>query len=102
MDAITIQIALAVAILGFLWKLHHEVSNLHKDNADLRKEVSQDMADLRQEVGKDMASLRREFGKDMAEMRQEFGRDVADLRERMARVEGLLEGFVGRPQESQP
>ena len=86
MDAITIQIALAVTILGFLWKLHHEVSNLHKDNATLHK---------------DMAGLRQEFGKDMAEMRQEFGRDIADLRERMARVEGLLEGFVGRPQESQ-
>ena len=27
-------------------------------------------------------------------------RDMADLRERMARVEGLLEGFVARPQES--
>lgn len=57
MDAITIQIVSVVAILGFLWKLHHEVVNLHKDNADLR--------------------------------------------ERMARVEGLLEGFVGRPPEPQ-
>lgn len=28
-------------------------------------------------------------------------RDVADLRERMARVEGLLEGFVARPPEPQ-
>ena len=79
MDAITIQIVSAVAILGFMWKLHQEVSDLHKDNAALRKEVSKDMADLR----------------------QEFGRDTADLRERMARMEGLLEGFVARPQESQ-
>ena len=91
MDAITIQIVSAVAILGFMWKLHQEVSDLHKDNAALRKEV-----------GKDMANLRKEVGKDMAEMRQEFSRDTADLRERMARMEGLLEGFVGRPQESQP
>ena len=108
MDAITIQIVSVVAILGFLWKLHHEVSNLHKDNANLRKEVSQDMADLRQEVGKDMAGLRDEVGKDMAGLREEFGMDIAgvrqdigDLRERMARVEGLLEGFVGRPPEPQ-
>ena len=28
-------------------------------------------------------------------------RDVAGLRERMARVEGLLEGFVARPPELQ-
>ena len=87
MDAITIQIVSAVAILGFMWKLHQEVSDLHKDNAALRKEVSKDMADVR---------------KDMAGLRQEFGRDTADLRERMARMEGLLEGFVGRPQASQP
>ena len=76
MDAITIQIVSAVAILGFMWKLHQEVSDLHKDNAALHK--------------------------GMANLRQEFGRDIADLRERMARMEGLLEGFVGRPQESQP
>ena len=76
MDAITIQIVSAVAILGFMWKLHQEVSDLHKDNAALHK--------------------------GMADLRQEFGRDTADLRERMARMEGLLEGFVGRPQESQP
>ena len=76
MDAMTIQIALAIAILGFMWKLHQEVSDLHKDNAALHK--------------------------GMANLHQEFGRDIADLRERMARMEGLLEGFVGRPQESQP
>ena len=68
MDAITIQIVSVVAILGFLWKLHHEVSDLHKDMADLRKDV---------------------------------GNDIADLRERMARMEGLLEGFVGRAPEPQ-
>lgn len=98
MDAITIQIVSTVAILGFMWKLYQEVSDLHRDNAALHK----GMANLRQEVGKDMAEMRQEFGRDMADLRQEFGRDTADLRERMARMEGLLEGFVGRPQESQP
>ena len=108
MDAITIQIVSVVAILGFLWKLLHEVSNLHKDNAilhkdmaGLRQEVGKDMAGLRQDFGKDMTDMRQDFGKDMTDMRQDFGRDIADLCERMARVEGLLEGFVGRPQESQ-
>ena len=80
MDANIFQIVAVLALLGFMWTLHREVSNLHKDVGNFRKDV----------------------GKDMAKMRQEFGRDTADLRERMARVEGLLEGFVGRPQESQP
>ena len=72
MNEITIQIVSVVAILGFLWGLHHEI-----------------------------ASLRKETSRDMDSLRKEFGRDIADLRERMARVEGLLEGFVSRPQESQ-
>lgn len=80
MDANIFQIVAVLALLGFMWTLHREVSNLHKD------------------VGKDIADVR----KDMADLRQEFGRDTADLRERMARMEGLLEGFVARPQESQP
>ena len=36
-------------------------------------------------------SLHREIGS----LRKEMG----DLRERMGRMEGLLEGFIGRPQE---
>ncbi|MCY4611973.1 MAG: hypothetical protein OXC38_09790 [Gammaproteobacteria bacterium] len=91
MDANIFQIVAVLALLGFMWTLHREVSNLHKD-------VRKDMAGLRQEFGKDIGDVR----KDMADMRQEFGRDTADLRERMARMEGLLAGFVGRPQESQP
>lgn len=46
---------------------------------------------LHREIG----SLRKEFSVEIAGVRQE----VADLRERMSRVEGLLEGFIGRPQE---
>ncbi len=77
MDTVTIQIisfqtVALVAILGFLWSLHRDMGNLRKD-----------------------------VGKDIADLRQEFGKDTADLRERMARVEGLLEGFVGRPPEPQ-
>ena len=66
-------VTLWVTTMGFLWSLHRDMGNLRKD-----------------------------VGKDVAEMRKEFGRDTADLRERMARMEGLLKGFVARPQESQP
>ena len=69
MNAGILQIVSVVAILGFLWTLHRDVSNL-------RKEVGQDISEVR--------------------------KDVADLRERMARVEGLLEGLVGRTPEPQP
>ena len=78
-DAGVLQIVAVVAILGFMWTLHRDVSNLRK------------------EVGKDMADLRQEFGKDISEVRK----DMAGLRERLVRVESLLEGFIGRPPEPQ-
>lgn len=88
MDTTTIQIisfqmVALVAILGFLWRLHHD---LHNDMADLRKEVGQDMADLRQDVSRDTTDLRER---------------MATLESRMAKVEGLLEGLVGHPPEPQ-
>ena len=43
----------------------------------------------------EIGSLRKELGVGIAGGRQE----AADLRERMGRVEGLLEGFIGHPQE---
>lgn len=86
---VSFQIVALMAILGFLWRLHRDVSN-----------VRQDMASLRQEVKVDMANLRREVGGDMASLREDFGRETAALRERMARMEGLLEGFVARPAEA--
>ena len=39
--------------------------------------------------------------RDVSNLRKEVGKDIADLRERMARVEGLLEGFIGRSPEPQ-
>ena len=54
---------------------------------------------VRTEVGvlrTDVAELRTEVRSDVAELRA----DVADLRERMARLEGLFEGFAGRGGES--
>ena len=33
---------------------------------------------------------------------KELRRDVGDLRERMARIEGLFEGFIGRQPQADP
>ena len=39
--------------------------------------------------------------RDVSNLRKEVGKDIADLRECMARVEGLLEGFIGCSPEPQ-
>ena len=58
--------AAAVVILGFLWSLHREVAGGHRGGAGVDRDV----------VG--------------------GHRGVAGLRERMARIEGLFEGFTRR------
>lgn len=47
MDANLFQIVVVLALLGFMWTLHRDVSNL-------RKEVGKDISEVR----KDMAGLR--------------------------------------------
>ena len=86
MDTLTVQIVSVVAIIGFLWGLHREIGSLRQDMVDLRKDVAAKISGLRQEFGGEMSAVRQ---------------DVGDLRERMSRVEGLLEGFIGRPPELQ-
>ena len=108
---VSFQMVALMAILGFLWRLHRDVSNLRQDvvslrheikgdTANLRQEMKVDLANLRQELKADMDHLRREIGEDIAGFRQDFGREIAGLRERMAQMEGLLKGFVVRPAEA--
>ena len=47
-----------------------------------QRAVRQEIGDVRQEIG----TIRQEMG--------EMRRDIGDLRERMARIEGLFEGFT--------
>ena len=67
---------LGVALVSLGWKV----------SSDFRQEFKLEIQHLREEVGGDVASLRG----DVADLRG----DVADLRERMARLEGLFEGFT--------
>ena len=67
---------LGVALVSLGWKV----------SSDFRQEFKLEIQHLREEVGEDVASLRG----DVAGLRG----DVTDLRERMARLEGLFEGFT--------
>ena len=44
---------------------------------------------------RDMSNLYR----DISNLRSDVTRQIADLRERMARLEGLFEGFTGRKEQ---
>ena len=57
-------ITASVVILGFLRSLHRDMAGIHRDIAGLHRDVAG------------------------------VHRDVGDLRERMARLEGLFEGFT--------
>ena len=62
-----VNIAVGVAIIGFLWNLHRDIAGLHRGVAGLHTGI--------------------------ADLHDQF----ADLRQRMARLEGLVKGFIGRP-----
>ena len=47
-------------------------------------------------VGVALAGMILYLARGQNELRRDVARDMADLRERMARLEGLFEGFTGR------
>lgn len=47
-------------------------------------------------VGVALAGMILYIARGLNELRRDVARDIADLRERMARLEGLFEGFAGR------
>ena len=63
-------IAIGVTLIGFMWNLHRDMSSLNRDMSNLNRDISN--------------------------LRSDVTRQIADLRERMARLEGLFEGFTGR------
>ena len=75
---------LGVALVSLGWKV----------SSDFRQEFKLEIQHLREEVGGDVAGLRG----DVADLRG----DVADFRERMARLEGLFEGFTRGELVEQP
>ena len=61
-----IQLAGFAAILGFLWSLHRDIGGLHRGINDVHRDIS------------------------------DLHHDIGDLRERIARLEGLFEGFINK------
>lgn len=64
-------VALAAVIVPGQRAMRQEMNNVRREIGDVRQEVN----DVRQEIG-------------------DVRRDISDLRERMARLEGLFEGFT--------
>ena len=84
-------IALAAVILSSQRAMRKEIT-------DMRKEMQQEIGKLRQEVRQEISELRQEMHQEIGKLHQEIG----DLRERMARLEGMFEGFMRNMQGRQP
>ena len=88
-------IALAAVILSSQRAMRKEIT-------DMRKEMHEEIGNLRQEVRQEIGKLRQEMHQEISKLHQEIG----DLRERMARLEGMFEGFTrnmpGRQPEAAP
>ena len=63
----------------------------------LRSEFRSDLGVFREEIRSELNSFREEVRADLGEVRNDLGEvrnELGELRERMARVEGLFEGFT--------
>ena len=77
-----ITLAGVAGIIGILLNLQYR---LHRDLSSLRQDMNRDLSSLRQDMNRDLSSLR-----------QHMNKETGGLRERLARIEGLFEGFVKR------
>ena len=69
-----------------------EIADLRENQNELRRDVAREIAGLRESQNE----LRRDVTRDIGSLREQMHRETADLRERMARLEGLFEGFAAR------
>ena len=98
MAVIGAAIALAAVILSSQRAMRREIGDLRQEMGNMRQEMHQEIGKVQQEVHQEISALRQE-------MRQEIGKvqqDIGDLRERMARLEGLFEGFTKTVPGPQP
>ena len=91
-------IALAAVILSSQRAMRKEITDMRKEMGGMGKE----MGDMRKEMHQEISKLRQEMHQEIGKVHQEIG----DLRERMARLEGMFEGFTrtmpGRQPEAAP
>ena len=102
MAVIGAAIALAAVILSSQRAMRKEIGELRQEMGNMRKEMHQEIGKLRQEVHQEISELRQAMHQEIGKVHQE----ISDLRERMARLEGMFEGFTrtmpGRQPEAAP
>ena len=91
-------IALAAVILSSQRAMRKEISDTRQEMGGMRKEMHEEIGKLHQEVRQEIGKLRQEMHQEISKLHQEIG----DLRERMARLEGMFEGFTRNMASRQP
>ncbi|MCY3819965.1 MAG: hypothetical protein OXH52_11475 [Gammaproteobacteria bacterium] len=87
---IAAAIALAAVIVPGVRSLRREIGALRGEIGALRGEFRNDLAVFREEMRGELSAFEEEVRGEFSSLRA----DVSELRERMARVEGLFEGFT--------
>ena len=54
------------------------------------------LLNLQYRLHRDLSSLGQDMNRDLSSLRQDMNKETGGLRERLARIEGLFEGFVKR------
>ena len=83
-----------VGIVGVWLTMLLFVWNLSQDMGDFRTEVASEISGFRAEVSTEINGLRAEMFSEIAKLNEH----LAHVNERLAHVEGLLQGYIERPQ----
>ena len=70
--------------------------SLSEEIAEIRGSLAGEIAETRGSLAGEIAETRERFIGELAETRASIAGELAEIRERMARLEGLFEGFVRR------
>lgn len=90
------------AVSGVRREIGELRGELHSGLANARTETQNGLAESRSEMQGGLAELRTEMQSGFAELRGEIAelrKELGELRERMARLEGMFEGFARSPQQ---
>ena len=95
---VTVGVALAGIVLVSIRELRGEIKSVHAEIKAERAETNKQFEAMRAETNKQFEAIRGEMRDMRAEITAMRG-EMAELRERMARIEGIFEGFLRRDVE---
>ena len=90
------MLGVGVAIVAFLWRTMTGMEQRLDKRIDRLESKVDGLAKDYESLAGELAETRGGLAGELAEIRESLAGEMAEIRERMARLEGLFEGFIRR------